>query len=132
MSILFKSMRSVPSPKAPPLFGGDTRLSGADQLLARDAESIGWLGKCYAQMVTASENQNPWPIFNEKKLGRYLAALGVDLAAHVKAVDGELDIPAWADSLPESMHKLEGCSFLTKTAPVVCVHLRRRRQQSRL
>jgi hypothetical protein len=132
MSMLFKSTRSVPSPKAPPRFGSDTRLSGADQLLARDTDTIGWLAKCYAQQHTASENQNPWPIFSEKKLGAYLAALGVDLDAHCKAVDGELTIPAWADSLPHSIKKLEGCSFLTKAAPDVCLHLRRRRQQAQL
>jgi hypothetical protein len=128
MSMLFKSYRQVEEPKSPPKFGSDTRLSGADQLIRRDTETVAWLAKCYAEMLT---DKRRWPIFSEKRLGAFLSAIGVDLDAQVKAVDEPLGVPDYCDSMEQSMSKFYGASFLAKDAHEVCAHLRSRRARER-
>lgn len=128
-TIIFKSTHAVPNPKSTPRLGGDVRLSGADQLLAHDGETVAWLAKCWAEIAT---DKRRWPIFSEKKLGAFLDVIGVDLDAAVKAVDeDERDIPEYCDSPAESMKRFSGCSFLAQSPVSVCNHLRSKRAAAR-
>lgn len=128
MSTIFKSMRAVPSAKATPRLGKDVRLSGADQLLARDADTVAWLAKCWAEMKT---DRRRWPIFSEKHLGAFLGAIGVDLDAAIKAEDDGRDVPGYCDSPAESMKRFSGVSFLSQSPVSACDYLRKRRALAR-
>jgi hypothetical protein len=128
MTMIFKSTRSVPSPKSPPRLGGDTRLSGADQLLAHDPATVSWLAKCWAEMHT---DKRRWPIFSQKKLGQFLDSVGVDLDQEIKAVDEEKDVPDYCDSTAESMKRFAGCSFLAQSPMSACEYLRTKRALAR-
>jgi len=126
----FKSMHVDEDPQGPPKFFSDVRLSGADQLLARDPETVAFLAKCYAEKVTHPPGQR-WPIFAEKRLGAFLAALGVDLEEAKKFVGEPTDVPTYCDSMEQSVKMFNGASFLAKNVYEVCAHLRSRRALAR-
>jgi hypothetical protein len=109
------------------MFANATRLSGRDQIIARDGDTVDWLGKCYAEQVNGVRD---WPIFDRKRLGDYLVAIGVDVE-QAKSEAADAGVPEHFDSMQYGVNTLRGASFLTKDVHDVARFLRTKRALAR-
>lgn len=98
-------------------------LTGGDEALPDSPEFLKFVAKCHAQMVTGKKN---WPIFEPRRLGRVLAALGVDTDDQLKRVDEPLAMPSFFTRPEETVRVLRGLSFLTTDPSSAAEHLRER------
>lgn len=96
-------------------------LTGGDEALPANPDFLKFVAKCHAQMVTGRKN---WPIFEPRRMGKVLSALGVDLEAQMKSVDEPLAMPSFFTRPEETVRILRGVSFLTTDPSSAAEHLR--------
>lgn len=120
-----------PKPKAPPIFGGDHRLTGADRQIAKNEPLREWLAKCYAENV--AEGPSAWPCFDTKGLQGFLVATQTAVPEAEKGMGRmtAIDLPACLAAPEGCVKNLRGASFLTRDTGSVCDHIHRRRAAAR-
>lgn len=88
-----------------------------------------FLAKAHAQIVAGKKN---WPIFEPRRMGKVLSALGIDTEAQLKRVDEPLAMPSFFTRPEETVRLLRGLSFLTTDPSSAAEHLRVREALTRL
>ncbi len=98
------------------------QMTGADQRVARDPETLAWLARALGEKKMKSR---AWPIFDERRLEQFLEAAGIDTAAAVKAHEDTMPPPAELTQIGPCIEKLRGASFLNFPEQEACVFLKR-------
>lgn len=122
-----RHLMGVNDTPAPAAFAhaSDYRMSGGEQRLARDPDLMAFLAKVYAEV---ENERRPWPMFDARRLGKFLGAAGIDVDAALKADADAMSMPAIVNDTAACMDKFNGASFLTQPSGQACYALKRRSQ----
>lgn len=114
----------TPNRKVTTMFRGSAlRLTGGDETITQNPEFTAFLAKAFVQMAAGKKH---WPIFEERRLGQVLTALGIDLNDQLSKVDEPLVLPSFFTRPEVTAPMLRGLSFLTTDASSAAEHLRQR------
>lgn len=107
-------------------FSPTRSMTGADQRIARNPDTVSWLAKVYAEMEHGSRS---WQCFDKKRLRSFLQQAGVDRKKAVDAHEDSLPIPSHLGRPEHCIPALKSASFLNVDVGGACVLIERRSRE---